>query len=222
MSAHREVPMSLDTQCRFRGPVRLRPCFRRAAGSIIGPPLAQLRRAEGDSAVIREELSRLFTIGERHRRLFARLVIAFGLSIVVFAVCTVLIWVFESGQKGGNIHGFGDAAFFCAVQLLTVSSSMTNPVTSVGKIIDVGLEAWAIFVVTAVAGSFATFFSSGDASLSASPRSCRWPGTTMPPCPLRARSAGQRRELAVTPGQPDTPAHLRTGRLSRCVNRPSK
>jgi hypothetical protein len=118
--------------------------------------------------VIREELSRLFTVGERHRRLFARLVIAFGLSTVVFAVCTVLIWVFESGQKGGNINGIGDAAFFCAVQLLTVSSSMTNPVTSAGKIIDVGLEAWAIFVVTAVAGSFATFFSSGDASLSAS------------------------------------------------------
>jgi hypothetical protein len=112
--------------------------------------------------VIREELSRLFTRGERHRRLFARLLLAFGLSTVVFAVGTVLIWIFESGQKGGSIHGFGDAAFFCAVQLLTVSSSMTNPVTSVGKIIDVGLEVWAIFVVTAVAGSFATFFSSGD------------------------------------------------------------
>jgi hypothetical protein len=33
---------------------------------------------------------------------------------------------------------------------------------SVGKIVDVGLEAWAIFVLTAVAGSFATFFTSGD------------------------------------------------------------
>ena len=112
--------------------------------------------------MIREELSRLFTRGERHRRLFARLLLAFGLSTVVFAVGTVLTWIFESGQKGGTLHGFGDSAFFCAVQLLTVSSSMTNPVTSVGKIIDVGLEAWAIFVVTAVAGSFATFFSSGD------------------------------------------------------------
>ena len=127
-------------------------------------PLAQLRRAEGDSAVIREELSRLFTLEERHRRLFARLLIAFGLSIVIFAVGTVLIWAFESGQKGGSIHGFGDAAFFCSVQLLTVSSSMTNPLTPVGKIVDVVLEAWAIFVVTAIAGSFATFFSSGDTS----------------------------------------------------------
>jgi hypothetical protein len=41
-------------------------------------------------------------------------------------------------------------------------------------------------------------------------------------CPLRARSGGQRRELTVTPGQPDTPAHLWTGRLTRCANRPSK
>ena len=60
--------------------------------------------------------------------------------------------------------GFGDAAFFVAVQLLTVSSQFKNPVTSGGKVVDVVLEIWAIFVVTAVAGSFATFFGSGDSS----------------------------------------------------------
>jgi hypothetical protein len=118
----------------------------------------------GDSAVIREELSRLFTREERHRRLLARLLLAVGLSIVVFAAGTVLIWAFESGHNGGDIHGFGDAAFFSAVQLLTVSSQIKNPLTTPGKIVDVGLEVWAIFVVTAVAGSFATFFSSGDSS----------------------------------------------------------
>lgn len=112
--------------------------------------------------MIREELSRLFTVEERHRRLLARLVLATGLSVVVFAAGTLLIWAFESGQRGGDIKGLGDAAFFTAVQLLTVSSAFTNPVTTVGKIVDVGLEVWAIFVVTAVAGSFATFFSSGD------------------------------------------------------------
>lgn len=114
--------------------------------------------------MIREELSRLFTVGERHRRLFARLLLASGMSIVIFVFGTVLIWASESGQKGGNIHGLGDAAFFCAVQLLTISSSMTNPLTAVGKVVDVGLEVWAVFVITAVAGSFATFFSSGDSS----------------------------------------------------------
>jgi len=37
-------------------------------------------------------------------------------------------------------------------------------VTTAGKVVDVALEVWAIFVVTAIAGSFASFFSSGDAS----------------------------------------------------------
>jgi hypothetical protein len=113
-------------------------------------------------AVIREELSRLFKREERHRRLLARLILAFAVTIVIFAVGTVLIWAIEGGQKGGDIHGVGDAAFFTAVQLLTVSSSAKNPLTSAGKIVDVALEVWAIFVVTAVAGSFATFFTSGD------------------------------------------------------------
>jgi hypothetical protein len=114
--------------------------------------------------VIREELTRLFTWQERHRRLAARLIIAFALTLVVLAAGSVLIWIFESGKKGGDIHGFGDAAFFTAVQLLTISSSITNPVTAAGKVVDVALEMWAIFVVTAIAGSFASFFSSGDAS----------------------------------------------------------
>jgi hypothetical protein len=114
--------------------------------------------------VIREELTRLFTWQERHRRLAARLIIAFVLTLVVLAVGSVLIWIFESGKKGGEIHGFGDSVFFTSVQLLTISSSITNPVTAAGKVVDVALEMWAIFVVTAIAGSFASFFSSGDSS----------------------------------------------------------
>jgi hypothetical protein len=114
--------------------------------------------------MILEEIKRLFVWEERHRRLAARLIIAAGLSVIVLAVGSVLILIFESGKKGGEIHGFGDAVFFTSVQLLSVSSSLTNPVTAAGKVIDVALEAWAIFVVTAVAGSFASFFSSGDSS----------------------------------------------------------
>jgi|SRR5580704_3447273 hypothetical protein len=120
--------------------------------------------AERPGPVIREELTRLFTWQERHRRLAARLLIAFGLTLLVLAVGSVLIWVFESGVKGGDIHGYGDAVFFTAVQLLTISSAITNPLTTGGKVVDVALEMWAIFVVTGVAGSFASFFTSGDSS----------------------------------------------------------
>ena len=114
--------------------------------------------------VIGEELGRLSTWSERHRRLLARIVIALALSVAVDLVAGLLAWDFESGVKGSDIHGFGDALFFTTVQPLTISSQLRNPVTSAGKVLDVALEAWAIFVVTAVAGSFASFFQTGDAS----------------------------------------------------------
>lgn len=114
--------------------------------------------------MIGEELRRLLTWSERHRRLVARLLIAVSLSLVVDVVCALLAWRFESGVKGSDIHGLGDAFFFATVQLFTVSSSLKNPVTAAGKILDVVLEGWAIFVVTAVAGSFAAFFRAGDSS----------------------------------------------------------
>lgn len=112
--------------------------------------------------MIRDELSRLFRFEERHRRLLARMVLAGAASVVVFVVGTLLVLATESGRQGSDIHGLGDAAFFTAVQLLSVSSSMPNPVTTAGKWIDVGLEVWAIFVITAVAGSFSSFFRSSD------------------------------------------------------------
>jgi hypothetical protein len=114
--------------------------------------------------MIREEFTRLVTVEERHRRLLARLVLALAATAVVFVAGTVLVWLLESGHRGGDIHGLGDAAFFTGVQLLTVSSQIKNPLTSGGRVVDVGLEVWALFVVTAVAGSFATFFGSGDAA----------------------------------------------------------
>jgi hypothetical protein len=105
--------------------------------------------------MVREEIRRLFTWSERHRRLAARIIIAVVLSLVVDVVGALLMWRFE-------IHGFGNALFFATAQILTISSSMQNPVTHAGQVVDVAIEAWGIFVITGVAGSFASFFSTGD------------------------------------------------------------
>lgn len=113
-------------------------------------------------SMVGEELRRLLTWSERHRRLLARIAIAFSLSVVVDLAGAAAMWSLESGDEGSQIHGFGDAVFFATVQILTVSSSFKNPVTGGGQVVDVVLELWAIFVVTAVAGSFASFFASGD------------------------------------------------------------
>ena len=114
--------------------------------------------------MIREELARLWGWEERHRRLVARVAVAVMLTVVVDAVGSVLVWVFEHGARQTDVKSFGDAVFFTTVQLLTISSQMKNPLTAAGKVVDVALEAWAIFVVTGVAGSFAAFFGSGDSS----------------------------------------------------------
>ena len=102
------------------------------------------------------------TYEARHRRLLARLTIVIQTTIAVDLVGSVAIYFLERHARGTEVKTFGDALFFTTVQLLTVSSQIKNPLTAWGRVVDVLLEIWAIFVVTAVAGSFAAFFSTGD------------------------------------------------------------
>ena len=115
--------------------------------------------------MIREELRRVFSWEGHHRRLVARLVLALVLTLAVDAVGAILTYVTER-HADGDIHSFGDAVFFSTVQLLTVSSQIKNPLTPWGRVIDVGLEIWALVVVTGVAGSFAAFFNAADRRVS--------------------------------------------------------
>ena len=114
--------------------------------------------------MIREELSRIWRWEERHRRLVARLLVALSVTLVVDLAGAVLVWLTERHAHGTDIHGFGDALFFSTVQLLTISSQLKNPLTAAGRVVDVGLEVWAIVVVASIGGSFAAFFTSGDRS----------------------------------------------------------
>jgi hypothetical protein len=114
--------------------------------------------------MIREELHRMVNWEDRHKRLLARIVIVITLTLMVDAVATILMWVFERHARGTDIQGVGDAFFFSTVQLLTVSSQLRNPLTTAGRIVDVALELWAVVVVASLGGSFASFFTSGDRS----------------------------------------------------------
>ncbi len=112
--------------------------------------------------MIGEELGRLLTWSERHRRLMARLQLVLFTTLVIDAIGSVLVYLFERHAKGGDIHSFGDAVFFTTVQLLTVSSQIKNPLTTAGRVVDVALEVWAVIVVAGSAGAVATFFQSAD------------------------------------------------------------
>jgi hypothetical protein len=92
-----------------------------------------------------------------HRHFRERLVVMVTVTVVVDLVCAGLVLLFEHDQPQTQIQSFGSALFFASTQLLTVSSSLQNPISAAGRVLDVLMEIYAITVVGALAGSFATF-----------------------------------------------------------------
>jgi hypothetical protein len=113
---------------------------------------------------VREELARLCTIEERHRRLASRLTLLLLATIIVDLAGAVAIYAVESSARGTQVTTFGQALFFTSAQVLTVSSSLANPVTPIGRVVDLILELWGVVVVAGTAGALATFFFISDAS----------------------------------------------------------
>jgi hypothetical protein len=94
----------------------------------------------------------------RHWHLRERLIAIVVTTVVVDAIGSTLMLVFEHGASRTEISNVGDAVFWTTAQLLTVSSQMPNPVTTGGRVVDVVLMAYAITVVATLAGSFGSFF----------------------------------------------------------------
>jgi len=93
-----------------------------------------------------------------HRHLRDRVTVVIVVTVFVDAVCTVLAYLVERHAPQTDIHSVGSAAFWTTSQLLTVSSSMSNPLSSAGRALDVLMEIYAITVVASLAGSFGAFF----------------------------------------------------------------
>jgi hypothetical protein len=112
--------------------------------------------------VLREEVMRITSWEERHRRLLARLMLLIGATVVVDVVGTILDYHFERHAPHTDVKSVFDAFFYTTVQLLTISSSLKNPLTTGGKIVDIGLEFWGVLAIAGSAGAMASFFQSGD------------------------------------------------------------
>lgn len=113
--------------------------------------------------MLRDELKRLATYEERHRRLVSRLALVVIATVMVDIAGSVSMFLLEHGAKATEIRTFGQSVFFTTVQLLTVSSQIKNPVTPAGRMVDVALELWGVIAVAGSAGAIASFFQTGDA-----------------------------------------------------------
>lgn len=93
-----------------------------------------------------------------HVHLRSRLSFIVGVTLLLDAVASMLILGFERHANGTRITNLGDAVFWTSTQLLTVSSQLPNPISTPARVLDVFLQAYAISVVAALAGSFSAFF----------------------------------------------------------------
>jgi hypothetical protein len=93
-----------------------------------------------------------------HERLRARIGFVVLVTVLLDAVASVLILLFERHAPRTEITNLGDAVFWTSTQLLTVSSQLPNPISTPARVLDVFIQAYAISVVAVLAGSFGAFF----------------------------------------------------------------
>jgi hypothetical protein len=93
-----------------------------------------------------------------HEHLRDRLMTAVIVTLLVDLVATVAVYLLERHSPNTDVSTIGSALFWTTSQLLTVSSSLHNPISASARVVDVALEVYAITVVTTLAGSFAAFY----------------------------------------------------------------
>ncbi|HEY4778478.1 MAG TPA: hypothetical protein VIH47_02665 [Solirubrobacterales bacterium] len=94
---------------------------------------------------------------QTHTHLRRRLLTIFLATGFAAVVCTLVVYFTERHAKGTEIHNLFDAFLFSTSQLLT-ASSVANPKTNLGKVLELFFDIWAITVVATLAGSFGAFF----------------------------------------------------------------
>jgi hypothetical protein len=92
-----------------------------------------------------------------HRRLRDHLTAIVFATLGVDLICALLAFLAERHSPETDIKTLGSAFFWTSTQLLTVSSSVKNPISTGGRALDVFMEIWAITVIATLAGAMGSF-----------------------------------------------------------------
>jgi hypothetical protein len=114
-----------------------------------------LLRVLGEAAGEARDVLRARTPTHGHLR--DRLVAIVSVTVGVDLVCAVLAFLFEHHQKQTQIESFGSAVFWTTTQLLTVSSSLQNPISFPARVLDILMEIYAITVIGSLGGALGAF-----------------------------------------------------------------
>lgn len=108
-------------------------------------------------AALREAYRVAGAVTPTHRRLRDHLTAIASATIGLDLICAVIAFLVERHSHETEIKTFGSALFWTSTQLLTVSSSIKNPISTGGRVLDVIMEIWAISVIAALAGAMGSF-----------------------------------------------------------------
>ena len=111
-------------------------------GAILDRVAGEVRRTG-----FREIRDILRASSPAHLHLRSRLTFVLGATLLVDAVASILILMFERHAHGTEITNIGDSVFWTSTQLLTVSSQLPNPISAPARVLDVFVQAYAISVV---------------------------------------------------------------------------
>ncbi|MFL1453044.1 hypothetical protein ACJO5Y_01220 [Marinobacter sp. GN3S48] len=93
-----------------------------------------------------------------HLHLRNRLATVILITLMVDVIGSAIIFMVEGSAPTTDIHSFWDAFYWTTSQLLTISSTMANPITVPGQVVCLVLDLYAITVVSTLAGMFSAFF----------------------------------------------------------------
>jgi hypothetical protein len=106
-----------------------------------------------------------------HRQLRDALTAIALATVGVDLICAGLGFLLERHAAQTELKTFGSALFWTSTQLLTVSSSIKNPISVGARVLDVFMELWAIMVIATLAGAFGSFLQKRGEELLAEARS---------------------------------------------------
>ena len=92
------------------------------------------------------------------KRIIRRLAILLAATVIATLICAQAIYLLERHAHDSDIKSYGLAVFWSASQLLTLGSSLADPVTTTARVITVAMDVYAVVVIGTISGTLGSYF----------------------------------------------------------------
>ena len=93
-----------------------------------------------------------------HRQLRNRLLALFFVTVVMTLLFALGMYLIEHNARGADIHSYATAVYWSTAQLLTYGSSLSDPVTHGGRILEVVMDVYGLVVIGTLTASIGAYF----------------------------------------------------------------